>query len=467
MAGSDVNIVIGAQDKASPIFARVAANVGSLGGILTSLGPAAVAAGAAVAGAAAGFFALSSAVEGIALASQRIDQLHDQAIGLGDSVGNIQAFQFAMQEAGNVSAERSIDALRKMQRAIGEIAGGDNKAGAELFAKLGLDANKLSLQGPVEQFLQVKAAVGGIANAAERAAAAQKLLGRSAGELIPALVVNQESFEASLEAAKALGATVSGPGAEGIAQMNDSLGRVQTGFQGIWNQVAVAFAPAVDAVASSIASWLPPIVEFAQTHLPFAVDVLARMAGYAYDVVTAISKAAAWDFAGAAEAMSANTQEKFAATVQANREKYAAEAIKREEAAKAAQLAAQQAKEIELAEKKAAEEERLRAESEEKERAKIERLAMEEEKRLQKIAAMQERDAEQARREEEQRLAAEARAPTSIQATQSRLLTRGAASNPMDKVEKATQESAKRLASIDESLKREENKPTLQLVQIA
>ncbi len=239
---ADVNIVVGAEDRATKVLNSVASSVGSLGGTFAALGPAVAGIGASLAGLAAGFITVQSAINGTVEAANKIDALTDVATGLGASVPDLQAFQFAMSEAGNVDASQSIQALQKMQRIVGDIAGGQNENAAKLFEKLGLDAKALSMQGPVEQFLAVKQAIGGIENVSERASVAQQLLGKSASDLIPALISQQDEFNASMEAAKDLGLTVSEQGAAGIAAMNDSLGRVSAGFEGIYNQVAVAVA---------------------------------------------------------------------------------------------------------------------------------------------------------------------------------------------------------------------------------
>ncbi len=297
---ADVNIVVGAEDRASAVLNKVASSVGSMGGVIAALGPAALAAAAALIPAAAAFTALSSAISGTQEAANKIDELVDKATGLGDTVGNIQAFQFAMNEAGGISADQSIQALQKVQKLVGDIAGGGGEQAGELFKKLGLDAEALSMQGPVDQFLAVKAAIGGIENVSERAAIAQQLLGKSASDLIPALISEQEGFEASMQAAQELGLTVSEEGAAGVAAMNDAVGRLSAGFEGVYNQLAVAVAPVIETIATELAAWVPPIIEFVDEYLPQAVDLLVHMAGFAADVVAAFMRIQQMDFVGAA-----------------------------------------------------------------------------------------------------------------------------------------------------------------------
>ncbi len=185
MASEDVNIVIGAQDKASSVLDSVAAKAGSFSTSFAAMGPVIAGVGAAVGAAAAAFNVASSAIDGVVKSANRIDALTDVASGLGTSVGDLQAFQFALGELGNVDPEKAVSSLQRLQKTIGEVAlGGDAEAGS-VFAKLGIDAEKLTLQGPIEQFNTVREALGGIESVAERAALAQQLLGKSAADLIP------------------------------------------------------------------------------------------------------------------------------------------------------------------------------------------------------------------------------------------------------------------------------------------
>lgn len=340
MASEDVNIVIGAQDKASSVLDNVAAKAGSFSTSFAAMGPVVAGVGAVIGAAAAGFTALSFAIEGTAAAANKIDALTDTAAGLGERVGDLQAFQFAMGEAGNVDADKSIDALKKVQRAIGEIASGGNDKGSELFARLGIDAQELSMQGPIDQFMTLKDAIGGIENISERASVAQQLLGKSASDLIPALIAESDEFAASMQAANDFGTTVSDEGAAGIAAMNDAIGRTQAGMEGLYNQIAVAVAPAIEAAANSLNAWLPPIIQAAEVTLPIVVDIFVQIAGYAVDILNVLGRIQAYDFKGAMDlASNMQTAEQWSQKVAESR----ANAARASEQAESKRLAMLQA----------------------------------------------------------------------------------------------------------------------------
>jgi hypothetical protein len=361
---ADIDIVIGAQDKASKVLDAVSLKVGSSTSMLASLGPVAIAAGAAIGGAAAAFFSLQAAIGAVSSSANKIDDLSDVAKGLGESVGDVQAFQFAMEEAGNISAEQSVAALKKIQRTVGDIASGGDAAGLEIFDKLGLDAQQLSMQGPVAQFTAVKKALSEIENSSERAAVAQQILGKSASDLMPALLAEQQGFEDSMRAAEELGLVISDQGAAGIASMNDAVGRLYAGFEGLSNQVAVAVAPLIEEAATYLNSWIPPMIDVAERYLPTIVDYIALAAGDAYDLGKLLLSISTLDGSGIAEALNFDTGMENLKAIQEARQRAADEAIANAEAAKASASA------IAAAEREVTEEIDKQADARERERQK-------------------------------------------------------------------------------------------------
>jgi hypothetical protein len=280
---ADIDIVIGAQDKASAVINSVASGVTSMGGSLAKLGPAALGIGAAIGGAVAALVAFKVAASAVGEAASQIDEVAKSARGMGESVGDLQAFQFAMGEIGGLDPGQAAAALQKTQEAVGKALSGD-KGKIDIFAKLGVDANALSLQGPVEQFNTIRTALGDIENVSERAAAAQQVFGKSAKDLLPVLLANTAEFDESMKAADALGQTVTGQGAAGIEAMNDAVGRVKAGFSGLAMQAASAVAPLIESIATSIAEWIPPVITLAKEILPTIVDYVATFLGHTIDL---------------------------------------------------------------------------------------------------------------------------------------------------------------------------------------
>jgi hypothetical protein len=280
MAKEDIEIVIGADDRASKVIDSVSNRVGMFGSsVVSSLGPAA----AALGGMAAAYATLNAIVSGVSSSSQRIDELADTAKGLGESVSNVELFQQTMERLGNVSPEKSIDALQKIQKLVGSISTGENAAGAELFEKLELDASKLRLDGPLEQFKAIQQAIAAIENPSERAAVAQQLLGKSAAQLLPALVESSDEFRKIEQRIAAITYKLSAAEVDGIGGMNDAIGEAGLALQSIYDQLAAELAPVIETIALEIVDWYLESKPFINESIPALVEGMALAAGFAYD----------------------------------------------------------------------------------------------------------------------------------------------------------------------------------------
>ena len=311
-----------------------------------------------------------------------------------------------------------------------------------------------------------------------------------------------------MQAASDLGVVVSDEGAAGIASMNDAIGRVSAGFEGMANQVAMAVAPLIETIATTIASWIPPILEIASQWLPTIVDSAAALVGLAVDYYKTLYKVVTLDWSGAIETASnalgeQGTAAQMVLKVQEARNAAAAKARDDAEEAKAiaAATAAIEKESLGSEEAKVSEGEKLIAQLERKlaneqqgaeavekqeqlataandaERERIASLQAQLDLHEQITAEFNERvEAEKKRTEEQQKAAEEQQAkqaelvkqiagvPTSVSATQSRLQTRGPAQNSMEKIAKLAQEQLAVLQKIFEK-DAPENQP-VQLVEV-
>jgi DNA repair exonuclease SbcCD ATPase subunit len=481
---ADIDIVIGAKDDASAAINKLVGKIGGFSSSFAMLGPIAIGVGAAIGGAAAAFFSLSAAIDSVRSAADEIDALATTANGIGESVGKLQAFQFAMEEAGKVDAGKSIQALQKLQKTVGEVAGGGNAAGAELFKRLNLDAQALSLQGPIAQFNAVRNAIAGIENISERAAVAQQVFGKSAADLIPALTAQQDAFDESTAAAQALGLSVTEEGAAGIAGMNQAIGRATAGFEGLANQVAVAVAPAVEAAALAIAEFLPPVIQLATEWLPSIVDVTVTWAGHIRDAYATFQAISRLDFAGAFVAANAGSGSRMLDEVNAARERAAQsarenaekmrqiaemtaaldnEAVEKQEAkASAAEKTAEQLERqlrvAQFGEDEVKKQEQIATATNDAERQRImilqEQLAAQQalnkaaedaKKAEEEALKIQRKEAEDRAKEEQQKAEKLASFQPGTQAVESRLLTRGPMEKGIDKVAVNTEKTNSKL----------------------
>lgn len=498
MAGADVNIVIGAQDRASQVLNGVGSAVGQLQSGMKMLGPATLVVGSALAGATAAFVAFSKASEVVLERAKQIDELAKASARLGESVGDLQAFQFALGEVAGVDAGTAQQALAELRKSIGEALQGD-QGKIDILAQLGLDAASLSQGGPVQAFEQIKTAIGGIENASQRAAVAEKLLGGEARKLMGLLSDQSDAFTESMQAAQDLGLTISDAGAAGVEAMNDALGRARASVDGLITQFTVQLAPAIEEAASAFTAIA---TESAATNVDMReiTDTLVGLVGMSYDIGKNFKEAAEFaaffmtlgqqgdlevemDFGfNSAEEWLVRIEERRKANAEAAN-KRAAERMEQERAAANAamqaaanQVAAEEAKAtsgqktIEALERQLG---ILTQGREEYERIQQLASATTDEERAQivmlqeRIAGIEEYDEKiRKAREEQERLARQSTDTTAVTATEGRLITRGNAGNDQKKMLQAQEASLNELVRIREYLGEQTQQSSVELVVV-
>ena len=192
---------------------------------------------------ASGFSSVASAIGGyIGNIRTTIDATAKLSQRTGIAVEALQS----LQVAAGLSGVQNLDgAIQRLTITIGDAAQG-NKAAQDAFARLGMSYEDLAGIAPEDQFRAIAKAISGLPSAAERAAAAADLFGRTGVELLPLFASNLEEVEAR---ANRLGIVLSGPQTKAIEDMNDALSLVYQTFQGIIGQVVANLAPAVTAIA--------------------------------------------------------------------------------------------------------------------------------------------------------------------------------------------------------------------------
>lgn len=462
---ADVDIVIGAQDRASQVLAGVGKGVSALSSGMKLLGPVAVGAATAMAGVTAGVVAFNAAAEVVMERAKAIDELAKAAARVGESAGDLQAFQFALGEIAGVDAETARQALAELRKSIGEALQGD-QGKIDILAQIGLDPASLSQGGPVEAFARIKDAIGGIENASQRAAVAEKLLGGEARKLMGLLSDQSDAFAQSMQAAEDLGLTISDAGAAGVEAMNDSLGRVSALIEGLVTQFTAELAPAIQIAAEAILDiagglddtgiTMRDVVDYTVGFVGLLQDAasILQQIGEAQEYISTLGATGDLSFdvqLGNAERLLVELEAKRQANARAAANRAAERIGEARAQAEAVAEAASKETEAEAAKETAAEKtlaqlekqlEILRLGSDEYERqqqlatattdAERERIAA-----LQSEIAAREAMAEkerQAQQDAEQKQSALANAQTGTTAVESRLLTRGPARNKMEEL---------------------------------
>lgn len=233
------------------------ANVGeagrNLGGSLRDLGSAfanigrnVAIAGAAVAGAVVGFVALAKS--GTELADSQTKAA--QAAGVPvDAFGRL---AFAADQSG-VSQEQLGTALNFLNRDLGEVAAGNDKA-AEKFRKLGVQVKGANGQlRPTEEiFKDIADRLAELPDGAEKSAIAIDLFGRSGSTLIPLLNSTSRGINELGAQAENLGIVFTAEQARVAEAMNDALSALNQARIGVQAQLGLLFAPTITQAAEGL-----------------------------------------------------------------------------------------------------------------------------------------------------------------------------------------------------------------------
>lgn len=203
-----------------------------------------VAAAAAVAAATAAGIAM------VRSGLQTVDAQAKLAQSLGTTVASIQTLERAGELAG-VSMSGIEQATKDLTRRLSQAAAGGGPA-ADALARLGLTASDL-LALPLDQRVSaINAAIEAFVPVAQRAAVAGQLFGEEGS--IAMARIDSATLRQATEDVRAFGVVVSEQDADRIERTNDAISRLGLVWRGLSNQLAVAAAPALEAVADAMAA---------------------------------------------------------------------------------------------------------------------------------------------------------------------------------------------------------------------
>jgi hypothetical protein len=181
---------------------------------------------------------------------QTVDAQAKLAQSLGTTVASIQTLERAGELAG-VSISGLEQATKDLTRRLSQAAAGTGPA-ADALDRLGLSANEL-IALPLDQRVgAINAAIENFVPAAERAAVAGQLFGQEGS--IAMSRIDTATLRQATEDVLAFGVVVSEQDADQIERTNDAISRLGLIWRGLSNQLAVAAAPALEAVANAMAA---------------------------------------------------------------------------------------------------------------------------------------------------------------------------------------------------------------------
>ena len=181
---------------------------------------------------------------------QTVDAQAKLAQSLGTTVASIQTLERAGELAG-VSMSGIEQATKDLTRRLSQAAAGTGPA-ADALDRLGLSATEL-IALPLDQRVgAINAAIESFVPAAERAAVAGQLFGEEGS--IAMSRIDTATLRQATEDVLAFGVVVSEQDADQIERTNDAISRLGLIWRGLSNQLAVAAAPALEAVADAMAA---------------------------------------------------------------------------------------------------------------------------------------------------------------------------------------------------------------------
>lgn len=238
MAVSRATLEILARDRASRSLMRLNR---SFGGVTRSMRRFATAA-LAIGGIGGIGYMVKKQMEAIDVVAKLSDRI-------GMSTEALVGFQHAAELSG-VGTESLHKSLEIFSRRLGEVRMGTGEAQRALDA-LGLTANQLIARSPAQAIYTIADRMNQLSSAADKAAVANYLFGRSGQQLLNMLAEGSVGLEAMNEEAEKLGLTFSKFDAAQIEAANDALLRMRRVFTGIFRQITIEVAPHIEALATS------------------------------------------------------------------------------------------------------------------------------------------------------------------------------------------------------------------------
>lgn len=231
-------IVLTARDRTKSAFRAVNRNLGRFAAI-------------GVAGAAAGLALLTRA------GLQQIDALAKQSQLLGITTQKLAAFQLVAEKTG-IEQKTLEKSLINVTRVVAEAAEGTGLA-TDTLKKLGLEAKALSQQSPDEQFLQIAEAMKGLNTQSEKVLASYELFGGRGAALLRTLEAGAAAFEEAEEKTKRFGTAINAVNARTVEDANDAFTDLQQSIKGVGFDLAMRFAPGMQAASNATAGFLVTI----------------------------------------------------------------------------------------------------------------------------------------------------------------------------------------------------------------
>jgi len=196
---------------------------------------------AAVAIAAVGAAAIGGAIASVKAYAQMGDEVQKMALRTGFATEALSELRHAAEISGS-SLSSLEKGVKKMAMSISDARDGLETYTRE-FDKIGISIVELDGLKPEEQFFKIAGAIGSLEDPTQRAASAQKLLGRAGTELLPLFAEGAEGIAVLRQEAHELGIVFDQEAANKAALLTDTLTKLRSTLDGIKFEIADGLLP--------------------------------------------------------------------------------------------------------------------------------------------------------------------------------------------------------------------------------
>lgn len=213
--------------------------IGSLIGRVTKLGAALTATSAAV------------GVIGTTLRTKAIHESQIFSETLGVNITTLSEWEYAASKFA-VSGEKMGDIFKDVQDKIGDFAATGGGEAKDIFEQLNLSVNDFKNLSADEQLLKIGEALDNVGSRSEKVFFLEAIA-NDASRLLPLLENNAEGLKQAQLEAKAFGVSLDAVDTEIVAEASRSTDRLKAAATGAANELTIALAPALDAMADQVA----------------------------------------------------------------------------------------------------------------------------------------------------------------------------------------------------------------------
>jgi len=195
------------------------------------------------AGLAAGFVGARAAIRGLSNAMKDLDRIGKLSDSLEIDPTTLMGLDFAATQTGT-SFEVMTKGIQRMVQTIGEARSGMS-TGTLALEELGMSANDFKGLNAEDAFMKMADGIAAIEGPAQKAAAANRLFGRSGRELLNVLNQGSEGIRRYIAEQRELSGPISIEDIRKIEEAKDSMDKMRRAVDGIAQQFAIALAPAM------------------------------------------------------------------------------------------------------------------------------------------------------------------------------------------------------------------------------